>query len=482
MPRLLIATTLALVFISGCGGGGGDGGGNSPPPAPPPGTPAPSALSYTSPQSATAGSAITALNPTVTGTVASYAVSPALPAGLALNTTTGVISGTPTTPTAPATYTVTATNAGGNTTFALQLQVNGTGTFMDSIVSGLGFTSGNVTGTTDANGRFTYQAESNITFRVGGIQIGTVTPAALLTPLDLVSNGTGANTTVQNIVRFLLLLDSDGNPANGITISEALRGRAANWTAVDFSDTANLATALATVILDTQVDGTQRALPSAADAETHFNNTFRCMFSGYFRGTYSGDDNGRFAFTIDPKFGAMAGAAYSTAEEELILLLFSPQQLQVQNGSAFAAGLAATGSSFSGTFPTYNTVSGTWTDGTFTGERYAGTSTAAYKILTLLTVPNQNPQLPPVNIGTFFTEIDTAGAITAEAHVDFTTGQQVFDLAVTQNGNTLTIADTITGVSITGTLDLSVPTITGTFTNAQTGNSGTLVSGGCRLR
>ncbi|RZJ71961.1 putative Ig domain-containing protein [Flavobacterium sp.] len=85
---------------------------------------APSALSYTSPNTFTVGSAITALSPSVTGTVTSYSVSPSLPAGLSLNFATGVISGTPTSATATATYTVTATNSGGSTTFGVVITVN----------------------------------------------------------------------------------------------------------------------------------------------------------------------------------------------------------------------------------------------------------------------------------------------------------------------------------------------------------------------
>lgn len=85
---------------------------------------APSALSYASPQSWTVGTAITALGPTVTGTVTSYSVSPALPAGLALSISTGVISGTPTAATASAAYTVTASNVTGSTTYALTIVVN----------------------------------------------------------------------------------------------------------------------------------------------------------------------------------------------------------------------------------------------------------------------------------------------------------------------------------------------------------------------
>lgn len=107
----------ALGLLHACGGGGGDDGGT--PPAEPSVTP-PSGLSYSSPQTYTVGTAIAALSPTVTGTVTSYGVSPALPAGLAIDAVTGVISGTPTAP-GKGIYTVTATNAGGSTTFALEL-------------------------------------------------------------------------------------------------------------------------------------------------------------------------------------------------------------------------------------------------------------------------------------------------------------------------------------------------------------------------
>jgi hypothetical protein len=53
----------------------------------------------------------------------SYVVSPALPAGLTLNSSTGVISGTPTTLTATSNYTITATNTGGSTPASLSITV-----------------------------------------------------------------------------------------------------------------------------------------------------------------------------------------------------------------------------------------------------------------------------------------------------------------------------------------------------------------------
>ncbi|NBS87440.1 MAG: hypothetical protein EBS60_05080, partial [Verrucomicrobia bacterium] len=86
---------------------------------------APSSLSYfTNPATYTMGSAITINAPTSSaGAVTSYVVSPALPAGLTLNPSTGVISGTPTAVVATGSYTVTASNSGGSTTASLSIAV-----------------------------------------------------------------------------------------------------------------------------------------------------------------------------------------------------------------------------------------------------------------------------------------------------------------------------------------------------------------------
>src|SRR5207244_1195321 len=86
---------------------------------------APAALTYsTNPATYTKGTAIRANSPTSSGgAVISYAVSPALPRGLSLNTSTGVISGTPTAVAAAAGYTVTATNTGGSTTATVTIAV-----------------------------------------------------------------------------------------------------------------------------------------------------------------------------------------------------------------------------------------------------------------------------------------------------------------------------------------------------------------------
>jgi uncharacterized delta-60 repeat protein/uncharacterized repeat protein (TIGR01451 family) len=86
----------------------------------------PSALTYsTNPATYTKGTAITNNTPSSSGApVVSYSISPALPTGLSFNTSTGVISGTPTVLSPAADYTVTATNTGGSTQATVNITVN----------------------------------------------------------------------------------------------------------------------------------------------------------------------------------------------------------------------------------------------------------------------------------------------------------------------------------------------------------------------
>src|SRR5215472_15477416 len=120
--RLAVAVFGAAVLIAGssaCGDGAATG---VVPPSP---RNPPSHLTYSSRQASyVVGVAIPPNVPQSSGgAVASYSVSPALPAGLSLNATTGLIAGTPATVTAAASYVVTATNSGGSTTFTLSIEV-----------------------------------------------------------------------------------------------------------------------------------------------------------------------------------------------------------------------------------------------------------------------------------------------------------------------------------------------------------------------
>jgi len=90
--------------------------------------PAPTNLVYSpSAVNDTLGTAMQPDVPTVTGTVSSFTITPALPAGLALDASSGAISGTPAAFSPAASYTVTATNSSGSTTAQITLAVNAGG-------------------------------------------------------------------------------------------------------------------------------------------------------------------------------------------------------------------------------------------------------------------------------------------------------------------------------------------------------------------
>lgn len=68
--------------------------------------------------------------PTVTGTISSFSINPALPSGLALDPSTGIISGTPKAVSSATVYTVTAENSSGSATTQLTIAVNVSGTVL----------------------------------------------------------------------------------------------------------------------------------------------------------------------------------------------------------------------------------------------------------------------------------------------------------------------------------------------------------------
>ncbi len=113
MRGLGLSVMTGLVMLCGCGHGGGN-------------TPVTTTFSYAQPAPVfTKGVAITADSPSgSSASVTGYTISPALPAGLSLNASTGVISGTPTVVIGSASYTVTAASLSGNSTASLSITVN----------------------------------------------------------------------------------------------------------------------------------------------------------------------------------------------------------------------------------------------------------------------------------------------------------------------------------------------------------------------
>jgi len=83
----------------------------------------PNHLTYPSPAVGTVGTPLAPLVPTVAGAVEHYAVAPALPPGLVLDSKSGVIAGTPSAASSPSPYTITASSLPGKTSFILLFAV-----------------------------------------------------------------------------------------------------------------------------------------------------------------------------------------------------------------------------------------------------------------------------------------------------------------------------------------------------------------------
>lgn len=98
------------------------------------------------------------------------------------------------------------------------------GVFTDGPVSGLRFVQGQHSGVTDADGRFTYNANSTapVQFYIGELYLGSALGANVVTPFNLLITNMPASLDAGiNISRTLMSLDTDGDPDNGIALPDS---------------------------------------------------------------------------------------------------------------------------------------------------------------------------------------------------------------------------------------------------------------------
>lgn len=131
-----------------------------------------------------------------------------------------------------------------------------TGVLLDAAVQGMAYTtSGGLTGTTDANGQFSYYTGDTVTFKIGNVTIGSAKGASKLMTNDLTGETQLLGSQSVRLARLLQSLDVDGNPANGIDIRN--KTVASNCALSSDATLANCATITV----------------SAADAAAHLSHT-----------------------------------------------------------------------------------------------------------------------------------------------------------------------------------------------------------------
>jgi hypothetical protein len=180
---------------------------------------APSSLSYSAPSTTyTVSTAITDNAPTISGgTVLSYSINPSLPAGLSFNSTTGVISGTPSATQNPAVvHTITALNSGGSTNTTVTITVNAPAPTLSYSASPVSFTLGTsatITATSQYATSFAISGRlpNGLRFNTGtGTISGTPTELMVSTPFDV----TATNSTGQSVTQTIQIAVFDASPAS----------------------------------------------------------------------------------------------------------------------------------------------------------------------------------------------------------------------------------------------------------------------------
>lgn len=144
-----------------------------------------------------------------------------------------------------------------------------TGQFVDSPVQGLNYQTVSQSGMTNENGEFIYQNNETISFSIGGIAFPEIAAQSLITPMTVFSTEDIEAVEVVNMIRLLQSLDVDGQPDNGIEISQTTHELAANLD-IDFSSP-DFEDSVSALIVDSNVVNTY--LISAEQALYHFRET-----------------------------------------------------------------------------------------------------------------------------------------------------------------------------------------------------------------
>jgi hypothetical protein len=375
----------------------------------------------------------------------------------------------------------------------------GTGIFRDSNVSGLDYVSGDIEGVTtspdlegDVGGVFEFEIGEPVTFSIGGVTLGTAGLGnPFLTPVDLLPNANTGRRDVQNMVRFLMMLDRNNDPLDGIEISDAVRAVAQNWEQINFG-ALDFDELMVPIMSD--VAGADNRVPELStelEAKAHIDNTLRCSYSGAFGGTFS-DPNaviGSVGFTVDSRNGLLSGYVYRSATETYSRLNgINPLRFDGQNIST----VSLTGRSvpdlddFTVQFTTLNQINGNWDSdvtnqaGTLTGGRIDPIQSPAFRFVARY----EGDDTGVISFGINRSPSDGAlSNVSGELY-------SLLDGAVTFSGRLIGLTGARTliadaqAISFLGELDFESMTVSGTWegtTPERTTITGTFEGTGCQL-
>jgi sugar lactone lactonase YvrE len=324
------------------------------------------------------------------------------------------------------------------------------------------------------DGSFTYEQGKKIIFSVGKILLGSINAGkSIVTPMDLVEGGAVSSSNVSNMVRFLIMLDDDGNPSNGVRISPTTQLIATNSAQVDFSQNSSTFASNVNSIISkiNAADGGSHSLLTTDAAISYLTNTVRCAWSGAYEGPYSGasvsgavTDRGKAYFIIHPVTGIGTGGYVGTTNigDNYSGALQGTQSMGLNNQGAIVIGTGGAGTAFNGRFNTADNISGTWSsvrnpddpkNGIFTVSRVGGLPSAKYRF----TGASSDNMIIVFDI--------SGGALNIVSGVLLNPATGISENINGTLSGILLSAQSTTGVSLTATINLS----DGTVSNGRRG-------------
>lgn len=351
------------------------------------------------------------------------------------------------------------------------------GVFKDSNVSGLSYESGDQKGITNELGAFKYEEGTDVSFNVGGVSLGSGKGKSVMTPLDLVANGQLATPEVINRVRFLMMLDKDNMPSNGIEISDKVQEKAKSWEAVDFSATDFPNQALNSIVVDASVeDAVSHALPDADVATAHLRSTLLCANAGAFKGSYSGSESGTIAFVVDPVTGEVNGSSYNP-NNEVSVEVKNTVAIDYDSGLTFVSA-EDSAKAFSGTLQSSDDIDGTWSNtsdttsnGSFEAARFGSKSDSTFRYAASFIGDDK---------GVFIFNVDVSNNVTGTVYSVSTEEESNLNGNISAENKLTATSDD--GDEITGFIDPDTLAFTsGAWINGQQQSTGSFTGGGCRL-
>jgi len=253
--------------------------------------------------------------------------------------------------------------------------------FVDCWVQGLEYSTPARSGVTEEYGVFEAKLGDPVTFSIGGIDLGTGVAGPFMNPIEVAQATDIFEYVPTNMACLLQTIDDDGDPSNGVVITEAVRTAAAGKTLdfdqrpQDFSSDTNVQKVVSDLTAAT-TSGT-RPLVDYVAARNHLRATLMVALAGKYGGDfrgYRGDDewegiwelmvdpNGNMTVTMSPDRGdpvdltgiLQPGGSFTCMDEGTQGLLFIGKIMRGANG--------------------LHEVTGSWNDyapgsGTFDGDR-----------------------------------------------------------------------------------------------------------------